>query len=221
MDHAFTRKGGALFGEDFDAPPIPPRPPEPVFVEPVYSAADLAAARDDAARDSRDAALAEAEAATKATARRALTDIAAQIASARDDVAAIAEQSAEATARLLLNCFATALPALSARHGAAEVTAILRAILPSLRREPKIVIRLNPHLAREMTEEIQMLDPELAAHVRIVPTDAIPVGDVRIAWDNGGASRDTKALWDQIENILAPAGLLTTAVTAKEHAFVD
>ena len=221
MDDAFTKKKGALFGEDFDAPPAPPPPTEPAFVEPVYSAADLAVARDEAARDSRETALAEAEAATKATARRALTDIAAQIASARDDVAAIAEQSAEATARLLLDCFATAFPALSARHGAAEVTAILQAILPSLRREPKIVIRLSPHLAREMTEEIQMLDPELAAHVRIVPTDAIPAGDVRIAWDNGGAIRDTKALWSQIENTLAPAGLLTTTVTAKEAAFVD
>lgn len=228
MDDVLFARAARLFAEDFDAPPAPSPPPEPVAAEPVYSAADLAAARDGAARESREAALAEASGTAQAAARRALADIAARIAAAREDVLAIAEESAEATARLLLDCFATAFPALSARHGKAEVAAILHAVLPAMRREPKIVVRLNPHLARDMTEEIQRLDPdpELATRVRIVPSDAIAPGDVLISWDTGGATRDTKALWTQIENILIPASLLTTPVTAppvtpKEHALVE
>ena len=61
-----------------------------------------------------------------ATAGRALAEIAAQIAAARAEAASIAEQSAEAIARLLLDCFAAAFPALSARHGPGEVAAVLR-----------------------------------------------------------------------------------------------
>ena len=83
-----------------------------------------------------------------------MTEIAEQLAAARAEAAAVAEQSSEAIARLLLDCFATAFPALSARHGASEVAAVMHLVLPALHREPKITVRINPHLIAAMTEEI-------------------------------------------------------------------
>ena len=57
--------------------------------------------------------------------------IAAQFAANAEAAAAsIAEQSAEAIARLLLDSLAAAFPALCARYGEAEVRAIVRAVLP-------------------------------------------------------------------------------------------
>jgi flagellar biosynthesis/type III secretory pathway protein FliH len=218
--------GVLLFDEDFDLPPAPPPLAEPEIVEPVFSAFEVETAREAALLKGRDAALAEADASDRAAARRALTVISGQIEAARADVSAIAEQSAEAMARLLLDCFATAFPALSARHGHAEIAAVLHRILPALHQEPRITIRLNPHIVEAMTEEIGSLDPDLRAHVRLVPTDAVTRDDVRIDWHNGSATRDTNALWSQIETILAPAGLLTTSgslntePTAKEHELV-
>jgi flagellar biosynthesis/type III secretory pathway protein FliH len=219
--------GVLLFDEDFDLPPALPAPPEPEIIEPSFSAFELSEARDEATLAGRDAALTELNASAQAAARRALTTIAEQIEAARAEVSAIAEQSAEAIARLLLDCFATAFPALSARHGPAEVAAVLRQVLPALRHEPRITIRLNPHIVEAMTEEIKALDPDLAAHVRLVPTDALTQDDVRIDWHNGAAARDTRTLWSQIENILAPTGLLTAAgspkteTTVKEHELVS
>ena len=72
-----------------------------------------------------------------------------------------------------------------------------------------------------MTEELHSLDAELAARVRLIPTDSVAVGDVRVAWENGAAIRDGASLWSQIESVLAPAGLLHLEPTAKEHELVE
>ena len=237
MAHVFPFAGEArsdrtagvlLFDEDFD---LPRPPPEPEVIQPVFTAAELNAARDEAARDSRDQALAEADASARLVTGRALTEIAAGMAAARSEAAAIAEQSAEAIARLLLDCFATAFPALSARHGPDEMAAVLRAILPALHHEPKIAVRINPRLMLPMTEEIQSLDADLKARVRLVPVETVPPGDVRVTWENGAAVREIGSLWTQIEDILAPAGLLRSGLlpagpfngepTAKEHLLVE
>ncbi len=45
-------------------------------------------------------------------------------------------------------------------------------------------------------------------------------GDARVTWRNGQALRDTAALWAQIVDILAPAGLLPYAA-AKEAEHVE
>jgi flagellar biosynthesis/type III secretory pathway protein FliH len=215
---AFGGPGVLLFDEDFD---LPARSSEPEVIQPVFTVAELLAAREEATRDGRDSALAEAEASTRAAASSALAQIASQIAASRAEVASITEQSAEAVARLLIDCFAAAFPALSARHGATEVAAVLREILPALKREPKITVRISPHLVPEMTDQIRTLDSDLAARVRLIATDAVAPGDATVTWENGAASRDAASLWCQIENILAPAGLLNVKQTTKEHELVD
>jgi flagellar biosynthesis/type III secretory pathway protein FliH len=210
--------GVLLFDEDFDQPV---KAPEPEFIAPLFTASELMAAREEAAQDGRDRAIAELEGSARLASSRALAGIAAQITAARDEAAAIAEQSAEAIARLLLDCFATAFPALSVRHGAGEIAAVLHEILPALHHEPKITVRVNPNLVAAMTEELQSIDADLVARVRLIPADTMAVGDVRIAWENGTATRDAASLWRQIESVLAPAGLLNRQSTAKEHELVE
>lgn len=210
-----------FFDEDFDQPAAPPAPAEPQIIEPVFSLADLDAARAQAAETSRTRALDEAAASAKAAAAEALRAIAASLVVAREDAAQIAEQSAEAVTRLLLDCFATAFPALSARHGPREAAAVLNCILPVLHHEPTIAVRVNPHEAANLGAEILALDPDLADRIRLVPTDAMAPGDVRVTWENGSAVRDAKAIWTQIEDVLAQAGLLSAKQTIREHALVD
>ena len=166
-------------------------------------------------------------------ASRALIAISDQLEAARAEAVSIAEQSSEAIARLLMSCFATAFPALCARHGQHELTALLREILPALHREPNITVRISPRISAELATEVHALDAELAKRVRLLPTDALSPGDARIDWENGAATRDAASLWRQIENILAPAGLLNSADplsapgparaehAAKEHALVE
>jgi flagellar biosynthesis/type III secretory pathway protein FliH len=211
---------GILFEEDFDLPPQPPPAPEPEVIEPVFTDADLEAARAQAWQEGHDAASAAADAATTTRARIALARIAEEIAAARHDASALAEQAAASIAQLLLDCFAAAFPALCAHHGQAEVLAIIRAVVPTLHLQPAITVRVSPHLAGAIAQEVEQLDPDFGDRVQIVPTDAVPLSDIRISWRNGGALRDTAGLWSEITAVLGANGLFP-ASEAKELAYAE
>ena len=206
-------KVGTLFAEDFD---MPEAAPEPEVIEPVFSAGELAAARDAAWREGHDAGLQDAATSDAAATRQAIAAFAEQFATECEAATARAEQSAEAIARLLLDSLAAIFPTLCARYGDAEVRAIVRTVLPALTQEPTIAVRAHPHTVRALTQEIARLDPDLAAHVQAVDCDAMSPGDVRIAWHNGTATRDAAALWQQVAAVLAPAGLLRADAAIRE-----
>jgi flagellar biosynthesis/type III secretory pathway protein FliH len=212
--NGFAQAAGALFAEDFDTPTT--EAVEAPAVEPVYSARDLAAAREAAWRDGHDAGLQEAATGDAAATACAVRNVAERFAAEGDAAAAQVEQSAEEIARLLLDSLAALFPTLCARYGEAEVRAIVRAVLPGLTQEPAITIRANPATAVAVKQEIARLDPELAAHVHLAQCDAMPPGDVRIAWHNGAATRDAAALWQEVAAILAPAGLLSADAAIRE-----
>ena len=204
------RTGEVLAFEDFDRAPAPP---EPEVIAPTFSLAEVEAARAEAFRDGRNAAAADAQDADHATIRRTLGEIATQLAAAREMLAEQAEQSATAVAQLLLHSLGAVMPHLARHYGEAELKALIRAILPGLVQEPAATVRLNPLHAAGIAHEIEHCDPDLAARLRIVPTETIPPGDLRIAWCNGGAARDTAALWSQVAETLGLAGLAPAAAT--------
>lgn len=197
--------GKVLFAEDFDL--AHDAAPEPEVIEPTFSAAELEAARAEAWQAGSDAAAAEAAAADHAVIRQTITAVAAQLASAHGDLLELAEQSAASIARVLLSSLGVVLPDLATRYGEAELQAIIRVVLPGLFKEPAVTLRINPHHCTSVAREIERLDPDLAARLQIVPTETIPPGDARIAWRNGGATRDAAALWAQVVATLGLSGL--------------
>ena len=215
------RMSPRLFHEDFDSPPPPEPPPEPEIIEPAYSVSELEAARAEAWREGHDSAMADARASDSATAAEALRLIAAQLAEARQEITGIGETAADSLARLTMAALAAALPAMCAAHGEVELKAIIRALLPALHQEPKVVIRVEPGMALSLEQEIDCLDPDLMPHVQIIPTETVARGDIRIAWRGGGAVRDSAALWRQIEDVLMPAGLLAALPGAPSNAPPD
>jgi hypothetical protein len=203
----------SLFAEDFD---LPAGVAESKTVEPVFSADELAAARDAAWHDGYSAGLHRAAEGEAAATRQAISAIAEQFAAECDAAAKRAEAAAEAIARLLLDSLAAAFPALCARYGDAEARAVVRAVVPALTQEPMIAVRANPHTAATLAREIARLEPDLAAHIQTVECEAMPPGDVRIGWRSGSATRDAAALWEQVAVVLAPAGLLGAETAIKE-----
>jgi flagellar biosynthesis/type III secretory pathway protein FliH len=200
---------GALFEEDFDRPESAA---EPEVIDPIFSAADLADAREAAWRAGNAAGAEEAAAGDAAAARRAIESIATQFADARDAAATLAEQTADAIARLLLDSLAAAFPVLCASCGEVEVQAIVRSVLPALNQEQAVTVRTNPLTARSLLREVGRLDPDFATRVQIVECDSMTPGDVKISWRNGAVVRDATGLWEQVAAILAPAGLLRTDI---------
>jgi flagellar assembly protein FliH len=217
LGHARAPNGQArrpviLFAEDFDAPPgitvfdDPPGGAEPVA--PAFTEEELAAARADAYSEGHSNGLAKAAADRAEVTRQMLGVIVERLDGARAEATRVAEESADALARLLLGTLASVLPALCARHGAAEVVALTHAVLPALAREPRVTIRISPHVMRAVEQELGRLDPELHGRVSLVPTDAVVPGDVRITWQDGAAARDAAALWRDVVDALAPLDLL-------------
>jgi flagellar biosynthesis/type III secretory pathway protein FliH len=193
---------GVLFAEDFDVLPETDAA-EPEVIEPVFTQAEIAAARAEAHA----AALAEAERRHDGATRAALDAIAVQMRAAATEAALVAERSAEAIAGALFAALAAALPDTCARHGAAEVAAVARAVLPALMQEPSVTVRVNPHAQAAVAREIARLEPGLARRVVLTATDALDPGDIRIDWQDGAASRNTADVWARIAETLAPLGL--------------
>ncbi len=212
-----ARRPAILFAEDFDAPPDitvlddPPDEPELPPPPPAITEADVIAARADAYAEGHRNGLAQAAADRAEVTRQMLGVIAERLHGARAEASQVAEQHADAVARLLMGTLATMLPALCARHGAAEVTSLTRAVLPALVREPRVTIRISPHVVSAVEQELARLDPELHGRVSLVPTDAVAPGDVRIAWQDGAAVRDAASLWREVAAALAPFDLLPPA----------
>jgi hypothetical protein len=206
-------KAGTLFAEDFDTPEAAS---EAVVIERVYSAGELAAARDEAWREGHDAGLQDAATSEAAATHQAIAAFAEQFATECEAATGRGEQSAEAIARLLLDSLAAIFPTLCVHYGDAEVRAIVRAVLPALTQELAITVRAHPRTARALSQEIARLDPDLAAHVQAIDCDEMSPGDVRIAWHNGTATRDAAALWQQVAAVLAPAGLLRADAAIRE-----
>ena len=218
-----TPRSGILFAEDFDLPEgfahvLAPAEedeeeaePEPEVIIPSYSAEELEEAREKGfaagQRAGREAAQADSEAQIAA----ALAAITGSLHDAREAAAATASELAEGVTRLLLQGLASLAPALCARHGESEVAAVMALVLPVLRTEPRITVRVNPTLEDGIRARLARFDAELVARVAVIAAD-LPPGDVRIGWRDGEAVRDTTAIWRGIADVLTPLGLLDSTV---------
>ena len=201
---------GVLYAEDFDdegAGPVTEdagAAPEPEVIEPVFTTSELEAARAEA----RQAGRAEAEHGLSASRNRLLALLVDGMSEARAGASAAAEAGAEGVARTMLGALAACLPQLCQHHGAAELRALVRTLLPALSEEPRVMIRVNPHMLPAMQAEIAMLDAEVAERVHVLPTDAVEPGDARVTWADGSAVRDTARARAAFAEGLASLGLL-------------
>jgi flagellar assembly protein FliH len=210
---------GVLYAEDFDEDGITAAAgseaaPEPEVIESVFTAAELDAAR----LEGRDIGRREAEGSLAAARNQMVGLLAASIADARDEQRVMAQEAADAAARCILSALSACLPALCDRHGAAELQAMVRAVLPALVDEPRITVRINPQMLAPIQAEIAALDIEIAERVRLLPSDSIAPGDVRITWAEGSAIRDTARARTAVEDALAALGLYERETLQQEMA---
>lgn len=214
-----TREAGILYAEDFDAPEILPKPPPPPPPPPSYDQAELEAACERAREEGRLAALQDEEQVQAGLRLAALQAIADALSASHDHAARLAEEAAEALARTVLGLLLAALPATCARHGERELRALVRTVLPALSAEPRITVRANPAMQAALAAELARMEPDLAARVALVPTEALAPGDASIAWTDGSAVRDAAAIATAARDALAPLDLLDLSeLDAREMA---
>jgi flagellar assembly protein FliH len=200
---------GILYAEDFDCPPVikePPTPPPPP--EPVFSAADLEAARASGHQEGFSAAKTDAEALRADLHVAALQSLADAMAATRKEAAEIAEQRAQALSGAVMAVLSAALPKVTEAHARAELTAVLEALLPGLQAEPVLRVRVHPDLeecVRAVWKTLSQDEP--AGELQLTADPQMMRGDIRLSWADGRAARNTAEVWEGIRQALAPINM--------------
>ena len=95
-------------------------------------------------------------------------------------------------------------PDLASRNALGEVERVAEMAMEKVLDDSPMVVRVNPELRDLLAERIDAHTAGTAAEGRVkVSGDAdLPVGDCRIEWRDGGAERDTTAMWKGIDEII-------------------
>lgn len=215
-------KAPMMFVEDFDAPEAAPADPdenaEPEIIAPLLSEDDIAQARERGYAEGMAAGRAAAIGAREVALDGAVAAIRTALAEARTAAIGRADALAQAQAAMLTASLAVVLPDLVRRHGAAEITRLIREILPPMALEPEIAIHVAPGSAAAVTAELARLDPLLAGRVRIEPESGMAASDVTITWKEGRLVRDGAALRRRLDEVWQRFGLAMDIPAGEEMA---
>lgn len=213
-----TRK--FLFETSFDEiqrrreePMPPPRPepepepePEPAPPpEPSFSSAELLQAHEDGYADGFAAGKAAAEGATAARLAASLQGIEEMLARLLGGAAAEAEAGRREMVGIALAISRKLLPSFSQRHGLAEIEEMVAQCVGELVDEPRLVIRVADAMLDAVAEKVEAVTAArgFAGRVVMLADAALPPGDCRIEWADGGVERDTARLWRDVDALAA------------------
>jgi flagellar biosynthesis/type III secretory pathway protein FliH len=215
----FGRGGpGILYVEDFDAPPPRDRR-APDIITPSFTHAELEAAREEGFKAGLATAQGEHHAVQTELRTAALTAIGEALAAARGEAAAVAQHMAGELVSTVLALVEAALPAAASRLAGAEIAALLACVLPPLKREPALTVRVHPDVHDETEDAIARIWPDHLTRVAVIPDGTLAASDVVVTWSDGEARRETAALWEAIRAALTPCALpaLDTILEGMHH----
>jgi hypothetical protein len=212
---------GIIFAEDFDDahPPAPPPVEEAAPPPRLLTDEDVARAREEGFAAGFQAGCDDGARRLDRAAGEALQQLADRMQELADRRAAQIGQTAEATARVMIAALAALLPSLVARHSPSEIEPMVRDILAELTPDCAIAVAVAPELLEAVRSRLAGLPRGQARRVALRSDDALPVGDARLTWEGGAASRRAKMVVDSVTDILRGLDLLPPAaiVAAKPH----
>jgi flagellar assembly protein FliH len=195
-----------LFDTSFEAEDLggamqPVRKPPP----PKFSEQDLERARAEGHAAGKEAGTQEAMQSIEQQISQVVNAISAQLSGLSQAQTDSHERQQREALEVALTVVRKVFPRLAERHGLAEVESVVCDCLERLREEPRIVIRVADALLDQVEARIGELVARAGFEGRIVylAQDDMKPGDVRVEWADGGAERDSKALWRDIDQIPA------------------
>jgi flagellar biosynthesis/type III secretory pathway protein FliH len=206
-----------LFVDDFDQKPeeAPEADAEPDIIAPVFTEADIDAAREAGRQAGLIEGRTEHHAVQAELCAAAMAAIGDALAATRGDAAAVAQRVAEDAAAAMLALLQAALPAAAETLAGSEVAALLAVLLPALRREPDVEVRLHPATLAGIKDDLNGLCPNYGGQLKLTADAVLAPADARIIWHDGEAVRDTGKLWDDLRAALAPYALPSVAAILK------
>ena len=213
---------GILYAEDFDNPlehgSDASEEPASTPQAPVITQADVDAACAAAVQSARtDWQLADQQMRLKA-----IASLGSALAGIRHETEQSAIAIAEGTVTTILSIVTGLLPHFTREHGPAEVRALLGRLLPTIRSQTRITVRVHADMVTAIERDVSELEPDLAAMIDVA---AAPLerGDAKVSWENGSMARDSRKIIQAIGDALSELGLQQTIETAskKRMAYAD
>lgn len=89
-------------------------------------------------------------------------------------------------------------------NGANGVTSLISQCLPIILSKPQLIIELHPDAFTQTMDQIEALMQKsgFEGQVQFRTNTAIGIHDAVLDWGTGQATRDTKALWQEVEEVL-------------------
>jgi flagellar assembly protein FliH len=197
------------FGTEDDAPgvaefagPALIVDPEPEPQDPaIFTQEDLDRVRAEALSFGRKQGAAEAAGTADQRIARTLEQIAEGLGRVRDALGhAGVEQAKDATA-VALAVIRKLFPETSRRHGLTEIAGVVDAVIGRIIDKPKVTVRVAESLQHRISEQLSAIAEAhgFAGQISIVGDGTVAEGDCRVAWAGGGATRDSAAIWREID----------------------
>jgi len=207
---AYHSGPGILYIEDFDENDIEVVAPEVEVAAPAYGEPDIEAAREAGRLAGLEEARVEIAAVQGALRLSVLETIADMLRGTRQEAEKLAEHRAWDLSATVLAVLSAALPAAAARHARGEIEAIFKVVLPGLRCEPELCVRVHPEQEADAASALSSLLADQPTVVTVRGDPALAPSDVVMTWRDGSARRDCALIWNHIAAALAPLGLPTT-----------
>ena len=113
----------------------------------------------------------------------------------------IAEDSMNVAVAVVRKLF----PDMAARDALGETESLFKTVISRLRTAPSVSIQINDALAETSANRLSRLSERAGfeGQLKIVTSPDTPLGDCQITWGDGGAERNSEALWHDIDAIIA------------------
>jgi flagellar assembly protein FliH len=194
-----------LFDTSFDPRErnhAPAPPPEPTF-----SRSELEAARDTGRAEGHAAGEAAALDGIAAAGARAVAAVDGRLAELREQLVFVADQARRDGLTLAMAALRTLFPRLAAAHGLSEIETVVAECLELARHEPAIVFKFHPDVLEAATGPLEAM-----AAARAWPGKLVILADPKLThdgcaveWADGGAERNSPAVLEQIDQLVAQA----------------
>ena len=176
---------------------------EPVLEEaPTYSEDELNTAREEALAAGRQEGANEAADA----AERKIADTLASIEGGLSDLFRIQEEAIETALKNAISVAAAVarklFPDLNRRNALGEVENLVVTTMEKVMEEPKVTVRVAEELKPGLEQRIDSLIKGYEGKLTVMGDPGMAPGDCRIEWNEGGAERDTGAMWKDIDLII-------------------
>lgn len=184
-----------------------PEPEETKAPEPMFTQAQVDAAREEGYVAGHTAALEEAETARSHYVADAINLIAQALTKLEDQQQAANHDIGETAIRLLFAIARKTIPETAHQYAAENITDFVRKTLPVVLGEPKLLIRVHAMIVEDIQQGLAEVFTRAGfqgSYVVVADYELQP-GDCRVEWSGGGAERSEVRIWREIDRMMREA----------------